>query len=75
MERFNKQFVWFPPKGELEGDSVALIRTAGTVRTIFGSNADSKLIASGVADSITTITPANQKASAAVASFLRMWSM
>ena len=64
LERFNKQFVWFPPKGELEGDSVALIRTAGTVRTIFGSNADSKLIASGVADSITNptlaITPANQ---------------
>ena len=59
------QYVWVLPKGELEGDSVALIRTAGMVRTVFGSNADSKLIASGVADAITTptlaITPANQR--------------
>jgi len=65
LERFNMQYVWFPPKGELEGDSVALIRTAGTVRTLFGSSSDSKLIASGIADSITTptlaITPANQR--------------
>ena len=43
MLEFNKQFVWFPPKGELEEDSTALIRTAATVRTIFGSNSDSKL--------------------------------
>ena len=65
LERFNKQYVWFPPKGELEGDSVALIRTAATVRIIFGSKSDSKLIASGVADAITdptlAITPANQR--------------
>ena len=65
LERFNKQYCWFPPKGELEGDSVALIPTAGIVRIIFGSNSDSKLIASGVADAITNptlaITPANQR--------------
>ena len=65
LDKFNMQFVWFPPKGELEEDSTALIRTAGNLRTVFGGNADSKLIASGIADSITSatlaITPANQR--------------
>ena len=65
MLEFNKQFVWFPPKGELEEDSTALIRTAATVRTVFGSNSDSKLIASGISDSVTSatlaITPINQR--------------
>ena len=50
------QYVWFPPKGELEEDSTALIRTAGDLRTLFGSNSESKLIASGIADSITSPT-------------------
>ena len=65
LDRLNMQFVWFPPKGELEEDSTALIRTAGNLRTVFGGNSDSKLIASGIADSITSstlaITPANQR--------------
>ena len=56
LERFNMQFVWFPPKGELEEDLTALIRTAGTLRTLFGSNSDSKLIAGGISDSITPAT-------------------
>ena len=58
LDVFNRQFVWFPPKGEVDEDSVAIIRTAGNLRTIFGSNSDSKLIASGIADAISfAITP------------------
>ena len=38
LDVFNRQFVWFPPKGEIDEDSVASIRTAGNLRTIFGSN-------------------------------------
>jgi len=56
LDVFNKQFVWFPPKGELDEDSIAIIRTAGNLRTIFGSNSDSKLIASGISDAISTAT-------------------
>ena len=59
------QFVWCPPKGELQEDATALVRTAGNIRTVFGGNADSKLIAAGIADAITSptldITPPNQR--------------
>ena len=34
LDTFNQQFVWFPPKGQLEDDATALVRTAGNLRTI-----------------------------------------
>ena len=65
LDTFNRQYVWFPPKGEVDQDSVAIIRTAGNLRTIFGSNSDSKLIAGGIADSLScptfAITPPVQR--------------
>ena len=65
LDVFNQQFVWFPPKGEVDQDSIAIIRTAGNLRTIFGSNSDSKLIAGGIADALAlptfAITPAMQR--------------
>ena len=42
LEPFNDQFVWFAPKGELDEDNIAVYRTAGNLRTFFGSNSDSK---------------------------------
>jgi len=61
----NRQLVWFAPKGELDDDSVAVLRTPDNLRTIFGSNADVKLISAGVSDSIVEatleLTPAAQR--------------
>ena len=58
---FNRQLVWFAPKGEVDEDSVAVLRTPENLRTIFGSNADSKLISGGISYAITeaalAITP------------------
>jgi len=45
----NKQLVWFAPKGPTAQDNKALVRSPNNLRTIFGSNADSKLIAGTVA--------------------------
>ena len=57
--------MWFAPKGEVDDDSVAVLRSPDNLRTIFGSNADAKLISSGVSDSIVdatlAITPAAQR--------------
>jgi len=65
FEKLNKQLVWFAPKGELDDDSVAVLRTPDNLRTIFGSNADAKLISAGVSDSIVDatleLTPAAQR--------------
>ena len=65
FETFNKQFVWFAPKGELDEDSIAVLRTPGNLRTIFGSNTDSKYIAAGLSDAIAdptfAITPSAQR--------------
>ena len=62
---FNRQLVWFAPKGELDDDSIAVLRTPDNLRTIFGSNADAKLISAGVSDAIVdatlAITPAAQR--------------
>ena len=62
---FNRQLVWFAPKGEVDEDSVAVLRTPGNLRTIFGSNADSKLISAGISNAISeptfAITPAAQR--------------
>ena len=53
------------PEGELDDDSVAVLRTPDNLRTIFGSNADAKLISAGVSDSIVDatleLTPAAQR--------------
>ena len=65
LEIFNKQFVRFAPKGEVDEVSIAVVRTAGNLRTIFGSNTDSKYIASGIADVLScptfAITPCSQR--------------
>ena len=62
---FNQQLVWFAPKGEVDEDSVAVLRAPENLRTIFGSNADSKLISGGISFAITdaaiAITPAAQR--------------
>ena len=59
------QLVWFAQKGELDDDSVAVLRKPVNLRTIFGSNADAKLIFAGVSDSIVDatleLTPAAQR--------------
>jgi len=49
----NRQLVWFAPKGAFAEDNTAVYRFAGNLRTIFGSNADSKLIAGCVGDKLT----------------------
>ena len=48
--------MWFAPKGELDDDSVAALRTPDNLRTSFGSNADAKLISAGVSDCIVDAT-------------------
>ncbi len=59
---FNKHIIWFAPKGECDGDRIAVLRTPGNLRTIFGSNCDGKLIAAGIAsqraDATVSLTPA-----------------
>ena len=61
----NRQLVWLAPKGEVDEDSVAVYRTPDNLRTIFGSNADVKLISAAISDSIVVetlaITPAAQR--------------
>ena len=42
LVEFNRQIVWFVPKGMYEHDDTMLIRTPDQLRTIFGSNVDSK---------------------------------
>ena len=62
---FNRQVVWLAPKGEVDEDSAAVLRTPDNFHTIFGSNADAKLISAGVSDVIVdatlAITPAAQR--------------
>ena len=65
LMELNEQFVWFAPKGEQEADDTIVLRDVSDLRTIFGSNADLKIIASGVRESIqqTTlaVTPSVQR--------------
>ena len=65
MDVVNKQIIWFAPKGECDADRIAVIRTPGNLRTIFGSNCDGKLIASGIASQLAeatfSLTPAAQR--------------
>ena len=65
LQESNKQKVWFLPKGECEDDKVAVTRTPGNLRTVFGSNTDVKHIASCVAEAILPatlkVTPFSQR--------------
>ena len=56
LQDFNKQIVWFAPRGECAEDQVAVFRTPGNLRTIFGSNTDNKLIAGAVAETLLPAT-------------------
>ena len=63
--QLNRQLCWFAPKGEVDQDSIAVLRTPGNLCTIFGGNADSKLISGAISFAITepalAITPADQR--------------
>ena len=65
IDKFNKQIVWFAPKGIQDGDSKAVYRTPDRLRTIFGSNCDSKLVAGAVSYKLTPavmeLTPSSQR--------------
>ena len=65
LDDFNKQLVWFAPKGSFDGDKKAVFRKPQQLRTIFGSNSSSKLVASAVAYKLTpptlAITPSIQR--------------
>ena len=64
-EFLSRQLVWFTPKGEVFEDSVAVLRTPGNLRIIFGGNADSNFISGVISFAITdpalAITPAAQR--------------
>ena len=49
LESLNEQFVWMAPKTPSANDGVVVLRTPNNLRIIFGSNADSKLIAGATA--------------------------
>ena len=65
LTAFNKQIVWFAPKGASHVDRVAVIRTPNNLRTIFGSNCDSKLISGTISHKLVgpmlKVTPQNQR--------------
>jgi len=65
FELLNQQLVWFAPKGQSDQDGTAVIRTPGNLRTIFGSNVDTKLIAGTIAHEMTEpmlkVTPGAQR--------------
>ena len=53
---FNEQLIWFAPKGISAEDDFAVYREPSQLRTIFGSNTDSKIIAGAVASALTPAT-------------------
>ena len=65
LAQFNQQFIWFAPKGPIDGDGLAVVRTAGNLRTIFGGNTDSRVLASAVSNLMTPptlkVTPSSQR--------------
>ena len=65
LEQLNRQLCWFAPKGVVDQDSIAVLRTPENLRTIFGGNADAKLISGAISFAITepalAITPAEQR--------------
>ena len=62
---YNEQLLWFAPKGVSDEDSVAVVRIPNNLRTIFGSNCDSKLCSGTVAFKFVPptlkCTPMNQR--------------
>ena len=65
LEQFNKQIVWFAPKGTHSDDQKQVIRTPDKLRTIFGSNSDSKTVSGTIGCRIQAatleVTPACQR--------------
>ena len=65
LSDFNMQVVWFAPKGVQDGDKYAVYREPSQLRTIFGSNTDSKIVSSALAFKLTpptlVLTPACQR--------------
>ena len=65
LAAFNEQLVWFAFKGVCDEDDIAAYRHPSQLRTIFGSNTDSKIVAGGIAGCLTpatlTLTPSNQR--------------
>jgi hypothetical protein len=62
---FNEQLMWFAPKGISADDDFAVYREPSQLRTIFGSNTDSKIVAGAIASALTpatlAVTPAIQR--------------
>ena len=65
LESFNKQVVWFAPKGTHCEDNKQVIRTPDKLRTIFGSNSDSKIVSGAIGcciqDATLEVTPPMQR--------------
>ena len=65
LESFNEQLIWFALKGVSAEDDIAAYREASQLRTIFGSNCDSKIIAGAIASKLTPptleLTPPEQR--------------
>ena len=49
---FNESLVWFAPKGVVEGEGSSVVRSPANLRTIFGSNCDSKLLSGIVSNKL-----------------------
>ena len=56
LEAFNRQLVWFAPKGVRDDDKKAVYRGPSQLRTIFGSNCDSKIVSGTIANKLTPAT-------------------
>ena len=61
----NEQLIWFAPKGQYADDGTKCVRHPANLRTIFGSNTDSKIIAGTNWNILTPgmlkVTPAEQR--------------
>ena len=56
LEILNTQLVWFAPKGVLDDHHKAVFRAPNQLRTIFGSNTDSKMFNATIAYKFTPPT-------------------
>ena len=65
LASFNSQLVWMAPKGASAEDGKVVLRTPNNLRTIFGSNADSKIISGATAYELVEptlcVTPSSQR--------------
>ena len=53
LGQLNRQLCWFAPKGVVDQDSIAVLRTPENIRTIIGGSADGKLISGDISFAIT----------------------